>query len=510
MPPEGNTPSGRQTQATQAAPVPVTVAEASTRDVPIFLDGLGTVQASIRSRSAARSTASCKSVNFVEGQEVHKGDVLAVIDPRPLPGGARSGGRQEGAGRGAARLRAEGPRPLPDAGARKGFETQQSLDQQQAKVDQLKATIDADQAAIESAQTQLSYATIIAADRRPRRLPPGRRRQHHPCRRSQSAHGADADQAGHGASSRCRRSDLGPVREAMLRGPVAVLAFDQDNTHQLAPGELLLIDNQIDQATSTIRLKARFPTTTTGSGRASSCACASQVDTRDERRDRSRRPRCSAARKGLFAWVDRADDTAEQRPISKQARSTTETTIVTKRPRSRRARRRQRPISAASRARASTPSRTATSRVAQERAHEHFRTLHPPADRDLAADGGARARRHRGVSAAAGRAAAAGRFSDHPGVRRSLPGASPDTMASTVAAPLERQFGQIAGITQMTSTQHARLDLDHAAVRPQPQHRRAPRRTCRRRSPRPARQLPTDARRRRRPTARSTRRIRRS
>ena len=60
-------------------------------------------------------------------------------------------------------------------------------------------------------------------------------------------------------------------------------------------------------------------------------------------------------------------------------------------------------------------------------------------------------RRHRGVSAAAGGAAAAGRLPDHPGVRRSLPGASPDTMAATVASPLERQFGQIAGITQMTS-----------------------------------------------------------
>ena len=63
-----------------------------------------------------------------------------------------------------------------------------------------------------------------------------------------------------------------------------------------------------------------------------------------------------------------------------------------------------------------------------------------------------------GVSVPAGRAAAAGRFPDHPGARRRFAGASAETMASSVAAPLERQFGQIAGVTQMTSTSDARRD----------------------------------------------------
>ena len=57
-------------------------------------------------------------------------------------------------------------------------------------------------------------------------------------------------------------------------------------------------------------------------------------------------------------------------------------------------------------------------------------------------------------------------------VSASLPGASPETMASSVATPLERQFGRIAGITEMTSHELARLDDHHAAVRPRPQHRR--------------------------------------
>ena len=56
-------------------------------------------------------------------------------------------------------------------------------------------------------------------------------------------------------------------------------------------------------------------------------------------------------------------------------------------------------------------------------------------------------------------------------VSASLPGASPETMASAVAQPLERQFGQIAGVTQMTSTSTLGVDLDHAAIRAEPQHR---------------------------------------
>src|SRR5205823_10488984 len=72
-------------------------------------------------------------------------------------------------------------------------------------------------------------------------------------------------------------------------------------------------------------------------------------------------------------------------------------------------------------------------------------------DRDLAADAGVPLDWRGGLSAAAGGAAAPGRFPDHPGVG-AAPGASPETMASSVATPLERQFGQIAGVTQMTST----------------------------------------------------------
>ena len=116
-------------------------------------------------------------------------------------------------------------------------------------------------------------------------------------------------------------------------------------------------------------------------------------------------------------------------------------------------------------------------------ADEHLRAVHPPAGRHDAADASALALAGvLALPAAAGRAAAAGRVPDDLRSRRSLPGASPETMASSVATPLERQFGRIAGVTEMTSTSSLGSTSDHAAVRPRPRHRRAPRATCRRRS----------------------------
>jgi multidrug efflux system membrane fusion protein len=252
--PEGNVPGGAKPPA---APVPVTVTEVSTRDVPVYLDGLGTVQAANAVAIRTQVDGKLQSVNFVEGQHVRKGDVLAVVDPRPY---------QEVVDQAKAKRVEDEAQLLSDQKdldrfkilVVKGAGTQQAVDQQQAKVDNLKATIEADQAAIESAETQLSYATIVA-----------------PIDGNVGFRQVDAGNIVHAADQTpitvltqikpamavftLPQRDLGPVREAMLKGSVPVLAFDQDNTRQLATGALLLIDNQIDQATSTIRLKASFP-----------------------------------------------------------------------------------------------------------------------------------------------------------------------------------------------------------------------------------------------------------
>ena len=242
----------------QTAPQPVTVTEASTRDVPIVLDGLGTVQASNTVAIRSQVDGKLASVNFVEGQQVKKGDTLAVVDQRPFTAVLDQ----------AKAKRAEDEAQLVSDQkdldrfqdlVRKGAGTQQAVDQQQAKVDNLKATIEADQAGIESAETQLSFRHNHGADRRTRRLPPGRRRQHRACQRCRRPSPCSPTIKPAWAIFTLPQRDLQPVREAMRKGEVSALAFDQDNTRELAKGTLLLIDNQIDQLTSTIRLKASFP-----------------------------------------------------------------------------------------------------------------------------------------------------------------------------------------------------------------------------------------------------------
>ena len=117
--------------------------------MPIFLDGLGTVQASNTVAIRSQVDGKLASVNFVEGQQVKKGDTLAVVDQRPFTAVLDQ----------AKAKRAEDEAQLVSDQkdldrfqdlVRKGAGTQQAVDQQQAKVDNLKATIEADQAGIEA------------------------------------------------------------------------------------------------------------------------------------------------------------------------------------------------------------------------------------------------------------------------------------------------------------------------------------------------------------------------
>src|SRR5262245_43162138 len=147
--------------ARQAPPVPVTIAEATSRNVPIYLDGLGTVSASNTVAIRSQITGTLQSVNLKEGQEVHQGDTLATIDPRPLQAALTQAVAKKAQDQ-AQLVSAQKDLERYNALAKRDYATQQSVDQQVAKVDQLKATIDADQGAIENAQTQLSYATITA------------------------------------------------------------------------------------------------------------------------------------------------------------------------------------------------------------------------------------------------------------------------------------------------------------------------------------------------------------
>jgi len=312
--------------ARQAPPVPVTIAEAASRDVPIYLDGLGTVSASNTVAIRSQITGALQSVNFTEGQEVHQGDTLATIDPRPLQAALTQAVAKKAQDQ-AQLVSAQKDLARYSDLAKRDNATQQSVDQQQPKVDQLKGMIDADQGAIENAQTQLSYATITA-----------------PFDGTVGFRQLDAGNIIHPTDTQpltvvtqikpamvtftLPQKNLGDVREAMLRGPVAVLAYDQDGARELSSGQLLLIDNQIDQATSTIRLKARFANSDTRLWPGEFVRIRAQVDAKQ---NVVTIPPSALQRgpNGLYTWVIKPDHTADQRPVEAMTPDSN-TVIVTK------------------------------------------------------------------------------------------------------------------------------------------------------------------------------------
>jgi multidrug efflux system membrane fusion protein len=318
---------GKPQAAHATAPgIPVTIAEAVRHDVPIYYDALGTVQALNTVSIRAQVNGQIVSVDFRQGQDVHKGDVLAKIDPAPFQAALDQ----------AVAKKSEDQAQLIDAEKDltrfktlvvKSIETQQNVDSQQAKVDQFKATIDADQAAIEAAQTQLNYATILA----PIEGVVGFRQVDI----GNIIHTTDASPLTVLTQIKpCTviftlpQSDLGPVREAMLRGSVSVLAFDQNDTDQLAEGRLLLIDNQIDQSTSTIRLKAEFPNQDEHLWPGQFVRIRILISTQ---KNAVTIPPIAVQRgpDGLYVWAISPDNLAQQRPIEAQMVSD-DTTVVTK------------------------------------------------------------------------------------------------------------------------------------------------------------------------------------
>jgi membrane fusion protein, multidrug efflux system len=239
------------------AAVPVSVASVGKQDVPIYLTGLGTVQASLTVGIHSQVDGKLQEVMFTEGQHVKKGDVLIRIDPR-LFQAALDQTKAKKAQDEAQLIAANKDLTRSKTLVVQNVTSQQIVDQQQGKVDQLKASVAADEAAIDTAQTQLDYTTITAPnDGRigVRLVDPGN-----------VVHANDPGALATLVLTRpsavmftLPARSLDDVRAALTRGPVQVTAFDQDNRRELAKGTLLLIDNAIDQTTATIRLKAMFP-----------------------------------------------------------------------------------------------------------------------------------------------------------------------------------------------------------------------------------------------------------
>lgn len=305
--------------------VPVSVSVASRQDVPIYLTGLGTVQALYTVAIHSQVDGKLQDVFFKEGQGVEKGEVLAKIDPR-LYQAALDQAKARKAIDKATLVAAEKDLERFRTLVRKNAETQQNLDLQQSKVDQSKASIAADQAAIETAQTNLDYTNIMAptAGRMGvRMVDPGN-----------IVHANDT-----GAIAVLTQTQpaavlftlpahtLDDVRASTARGAVEVTAFDRDNVRQLSQGTLSMIDNLIDQTTATYRLKAMF------ANKDEKLWPGEFVNARlrlEIQKNVVVIPALAVQRgpNGLFAWVVKEDKTAEARPI-RTSTTTGERTIVT-------------------------------------------------------------------------------------------------------------------------------------------------------------------------------------
>ena len=240
-----------------ALPVPVVTAVVQQHDVPIILSGLGTVQALNTATIRSQVTGLLQTVDFVEGQQVRRGDVLAQIDPRPYQ--SRLEQAQAQLGRDQAQLanvETNLNRNVPLLN--KGFATDQQVTDQRSQVAQLQGTLKADQAAIDDAQTQLSYATLTA----PFDGVTGVRQMDvgniiHPTDTQGLVTMTQVQPIA--ALFTLPAADIPQVQDALEAGAVKAVAYDQAGTKALDAGQLLLVNNQADPQSGTVQLKALFP-----------------------------------------------------------------------------------------------------------------------------------------------------------------------------------------------------------------------------------------------------------
>jgi len=239
--------------------IPVTVTTAETKDVPIIVRGIGTVQAYKSVVIKTRVDGQIVKVAFEEGQFVHAGDLLFQIDPKPFQAAldhAAAAKRRDEAQLAGARLDLERYGKLIGS----GFQSRQSFDQQQATVDALMATVALDEAAVETAKVNLSYTEIRApVDARTgqRLVDLGNMVQ-----ASSPAPLVNLTQVKPIYVNFTVPQDVtDEVRRNQAIAPLTVLAYASDDKTLLSEGKLTLIDNQIDSATGTLRLKATFENT---------------------------------------------------------------------------------------------------------------------------------------------------------------------------------------------------------------------------------------------------------
>src|SRR6202167_5471184 len=231
--------------------IAVDTATAKHSDVPIYLSGLGTVQAFYTVTVSARVDGELQKIAFTEGQTVHKGDLLAQIDPRPnqaayeqaLAAKVKDAAQLANAKPDLQRYTVLQPQDLA---------SKQTVDTQRATVDQLSAQLQMDQAVIDNARTQLDYTRITS-----------------PINGRTGIRLVDPGNIVHAAATTgivvvtqvqpiaviftLPEEELATVSLALSAGPLKVTTLSRDGGTELDEGVLSLIDNEIDQTTGTAR-----------------------------------------------------------------------------------------------------------------------------------------------------------------------------------------------------------------------------------------------------------------
>jgi len=236
--------------------VPVGVATVQQRDFPVYLTGLGSVQAFNTVDLKSRIDGQIMQVNFQEGQDVKQGDLLIQIDARPYQVALQTANanlQRDEAQLNNAKVQYERMKALY-AG---GVIAKQDLDTQEASFGQYEGTIAADRAAVDSAKLNLSYTRITS-----------------PINGRIGLRQVDIGNYVQASSTTpmvvitqlhpiaivftLPEDQLQAVRQRMKQGTLVVDVYGRDDQTRLSTGKLLTIDNQIDQTTGTAKLKAVF------------------------------------------------------------------------------------------------------------------------------------------------------------------------------------------------------------------------------------------------------------
>jgi membrane fusion protein, multidrug efflux system len=256
---QGGSKGGQRGAIASGDSVPVLATPAKLADVPVYLDGVGTAKALNTVTVRSQVDGKLIKISFTEGQDVEKGYVLAKIDPVTYQAAydqTVAKKAQDEAQLANARLDLERYTRLAATNA----VNKQQLDTQKAMVAQLEAQLKLDQAAIDNARAILSYTDVIApiTGRTGIRL----------IDEGNIVKAADA--SGIVILTQLRpisiffnlpQQHLPELNKGFAEAPLAVDAIGPDGKSALDRGKVVVIDNQVDQTTGTVKLKAEFPNT---------------------------------------------------------------------------------------------------------------------------------------------------------------------------------------------------------------------------------------------------------